>query len=73
MRFKTLKESLEKKTQGGLYLSAVNLAVTNGIRARHQVVCQRERWCPKWGWIVKSHLGWRGEQNIIYKSVETSP
>ena len=24
------------------------------------------------GWIVRSHIGWGGEQNILYKSVETS-
>ena len=25
------------------------------------------------GWIVMSHIGWRGEQNTIYKGVETFP
>ena len=25
------------------------------------------------GWILRSHLGWRGEQNILYNGVETSP
>ena len=24
------------------------------------------------GWIVRSHIDWIGEQNIIYKGVETS-
>ena len=24
------------------------------------------------GWIVRSHIGWRGKQNIPYKGVETS-
>ena len=24
------------------------------------------------GWIVRSHIGWRGERNISYKGVETS-
>ena len=24
-------------------------------------------------WIVRSHVGWGGEQNILYKGVETSP
>ena len=24
------------------------------------------------GWIVRSHIGWREERNILYKSVETS-
>ena len=26
---------------------------------------------PK-GWIVRSHMDWRGEQNITYKGVKTS-
>ena len=25
------------------------------------------------GWIVRSHISWRGERNIPYKGVETSP
>ena len=25
------------------------------------------------GWIVRSHIGWGGERNILYKGVETSP
>ena len=25
------------------------------------------------GWIARSHTGWRREQNISYKCVETSP
>ena len=24
------------------------------------------------GWIVRFHIGWRGEQSILYKGVETS-
>ena len=27
---------------------------------------------PRRGWIVRSHISWRGEQNILYKGVETS-
>ena len=27
---------------------------------------------PEVGWIVRSHIGWGGEQNILYKGVETS-
>ena len=27
---------------------------------------------PKGGWIVRSHIGWKGERNILYKGVETS-
>ena len=28
---------------------------------------------PPRGWIVRSHVGWRGERSISYKGVETSP
>ena len=28
---------------------------------------------PQGGWIVRSHISWRGERNIAYKGVETSP
>ena len=28
---------------------------------------------PEGGWIVRSHIGWREEQSILYKGVETSP
>ena len=28
---------------------------------------------PEGGWIVRSHIGWRGERSILYKGVETSP
>ena len=28
---------------------------------------------PEGGWIVMSHIGWGGEQTIIYKGMETFP
>ena len=28
---------------------------------------------PEWEWIVMSHISWGGEQNTIYKGVETFP
>ena len=28
---------------------------------------------PQEGWIVRSHISWRGKRNIPYKGVETSP
>ena len=38
----------------------------------------RENWMAKASsfektLVVRSHIGWRGERNIIYKGVETSP
>ena len=34
--------------------------------------CATEDAGPQGGWIVRSHFGWRGEQSIPYKGVETS-
>ena len=47
-------------------------AVTNGIRARFRVVCERGRWSLR-GWIVRSYIGWRRERSIFNKGVEISP
>ncbi|RYR08034.1 hypothetical protein Ahy_B05g075576 [Arachis hypogaea] len=30
-------------------------------------MCQRGRWAPLGGWIVKSHIGWGGERSMPYK------
>ena len=35
--------------------------------------CANEDTGLQGGWIVRSHVGWRWEQNIPYKSIETSP
>ena len=36
------------------------------------VWCASEDAGPPSGWIVRSHIGWRGEQSIPCKGVETS-
>ena len=28
---------------------------------------------PQRGWIVRSHIGWGGERNILFKGMETFP
>ena len=35
--------------------------------------CASEDVGPQRGWIMRSHISWRGEPNIVYKGVETSP
>ena len=35
--------------------------------------CASEDAGPPMGWIASAHIGWRGERNIPYKGVETSP
>ena len=32
----------------------------------------KDAWPPR-GWIVRSHIGWRGERSIPYKGMKTSP
>ena len=34
--------------------------------------CASEDAGPQEGWIVRSHIGWRGKRNILYKGVKTS-
>ena len=35
--------------------------------------CASEDTGPQGGWIVRSHIGWRGERSSPCKGVETSP
>ena len=35
--------------------------------------CASEDVGPQRGWIVRSHINWRGDRNIPYKGVKTSP
>ena len=50
---------------GGLGLLQMVLEPDTGL-------CASEDNGPQEGWIVRSHIDWRGERNISYKSVETS-
>ena len=34
--------------------------------------CASEDSGPQGGWIVRFHIGWRGERSILYKGVDTS-
>ena len=49
--------------EGGL---GVSHRLEKGTSAREDVGPQR-------GWIVRSHVGWGGERNILYKGVKPSP
>ena len=48
-------------TSGGLGLLQIVLELDTGR-------CANEDLGPSKGWIVRSHIGWRGEQNIPYKA-----
>ena len=53
-------------TSGGLGLLQMVLESDTGR-------CASEDARPPMGGFVRSHIGWRGEQNISYKGVKTSP
>ena len=52
------------------------ISVSSGFGLLQMVLELDTGWCAcedAGGWIVRSHIGWRGERNISYKGVETSP
>ena len=57
----------------------MTISVSGGFRLLQMVLkpvirrCANEDVGPPQGWIVRSHIGWRGERSIPYKGVETSP
>jgi len=65
MHFKNLEGKFKRE-------SSKRTISTNGIRARHRW-CANENSKPPKGWILRSHVSWRGERNIPYKGLETSP
>ena len=73
-RFKALRGSPKEKAQRGQYLLAVDLGryivsfdMDNVVRGLY-VACSNLN-----KQFVRSHTGWRGEPNILYKGVKTSP
>ena len=84
-RFKNLEGKPEREspkrtisTSSGLRLLQMVSEPDTGQCANKDAGPQRRERMPtrtlgsKWGWNVRSHIGWRGEQNILYKGVETS-
>ena len=62
---KKLKRTLYASGELGLERLQIILELDTGW-------CASEDIGPPRGWIVRSHVGWRGERNIVYKSVEIS-
>ena len=54
------------------------ISTRGGLRLLQMVSEPNIGWCGNEDvdlqerWIVRSHIGWRGERNISYKGVETS-
>ena len=55
-------------TSGGLGLGLLQMVSELDIGR-----CASEDAGPQGGWIVSSHIGWRGERHIPCKGVENSP
>ena len=67
-------------------MAAFEIVNSNGVEVQCQVLCSSH---IEWFYIfeasgyiflasmhiafIRSHVGWRGEQSILYKGVETSP
>ena len=67
-RFKTLRESQKRQ-----YLVSVDLSYYKWYQSLTLGSMPARTLGPQEGWIVRSHIGWRGERSILYKGVEIYP
>ena len=51
----------------------VGLGCYKWYQSRSPDRCASKDAGPQGGWIVKSHICWRGERSGLYKAVDTSP
>ena len=72
MCFKTLRGNPKEKAQRGQYLLAMGLGCYKWYQGQSPGGVLATLGLQE-GWIVRSYIGWRGERNILYKGVETSP
>ena len=72
MPAKTLREPKRESSKRTISASG-GLGVLQMVSERGTEQCASEDVGPPRGWIVRSHIGWRGERNIPYKGVETYP
>ena len=56
----------------------MTISASGGLELLQMVSELDIEWCAsrdtgsEGGWIVRSHIGWRGQRNILYNGVETS-
>ena len=67
------KEKVEEVTTEMKWLVRLFIEITCEISHRLERRSTSEDVGPRMGWIVRSHIDWREERNILYKDVETSP
>ena len=72
-RFKTLRGIPLRENPKRTIIASGGLKRLQMVSKSDTGRCAREDVGPPRGWIVRSHIDWRGEQNIPYKCVETSP
>ena len=70
---KTLRGSPKGKTQRGQYRLAVGLGCYKWYQSQTSGGVPARTLGPKGGWIVRSHIGWGGEERNILYNVKTSP
>ena len=67
MRFKNFEEKSEKKS------SKKTISTSGGLELLLMILeSDTRRWGSEGEWIMRSHVDWGGERNILYKGVETS-
>ena len=69
MHFKNLEGKPERESSKRTISTSVRLRLLKKILESDVPVRTKS---PKGGWIVRSQIGWRREQNILDKGVETS-
>ena len=72
MRFKNLEGKLERESSKSIISASGELGLLQMVSEPNTGQCASEDAGHPRGWIVRSHIGWRGEQSITYKGVETS-
>ena len=67
---KTLRGSLKGKTQKKTIFANGGLGLLQMVSKPDTGLCANEDIGSRRWWIVRSHIGWRGERNIFYMGVE---
>ena len=73
MRFKTVRLMAIRNGPRRTISTSGGLGLVQVISKSGTERCASEDAGPPRGWIVRSHVGCKGERNISYKDVETSP
>ena len=73
MRFITVRLTVIYNRSKGTVSACGGLGLLQMVSEPDTKRCVGEDIGPPSGWIVRSHIDWRGERNSLYKGVKTSP